>query len=161
MPVKQGLLSPDLKENSSEFLHRTYCLWSLLCDYSLPAKSALVSLKSPNPNPCGWGRIWLPKLWRGITLQWLKEWASKFVYSSNNVSWVYLVKYFWAKNGVFDKLFAKTCAKPPFFCRFHTFRAAWKAYLTSITLSTTTPGPGTPPARSRRTKQFWSRPHGL
>ncbi len=28
-------------------------------------------------------------------------------------------------------------------------------------LSTTTPGPGTPPANSRRAKQFWSRPHGL
>ncbi len=25
-----------------------------------------------NPNPCGWGRIWLPKLWRGISLQRLK-----------------------------------------------------------------------------------------
>jgi hypothetical protein len=33
--------------------------------------------------------------------------------------------------------------------------------LTSKTPSTTTPGPGTPPANSRRTKQFWSRPHGL
>ncbi len=30
-----------------------------------------------------------------------------------------------------------------------------------MNLSTTTPGPGTPPANSRRTKQFWSRPHGL
>jgi hypothetical protein len=28
-------------------------------------------------------------------------------------------------------------------------------------LSTTTPGPGTPPANSQRAKQFWSRPHGL
>ncbi len=28
-------------------------------------------------------------------------------------------------------------------------------------LSTTTPGPGTPPANSWRTKQFWSRPCGL
>jgi hypothetical protein len=23
-----------------------------------------------NPNPCGWRRIWLPKLWTGITPQW-------------------------------------------------------------------------------------------
>jgi hypothetical protein len=30
-----------------------------------------------------------------------------------------------------------------------------------MNLSTTTPGPGTPPANSRHTKQFWSRPHGL
>ncbi len=57
-----------------------------------------------NPNPCGWGRIWLPKLWRGINLQQLKWWASKFVSSLKNVSRVYLVKYFWAKNGVFGNL---------------------------------------------------------
>jgi hypothetical protein len=36
-----------------------------------------------------------------------------------------------------------------------------KAYLTSVILSTTTPGLGTPPANSRRTKQFWSGPRGL
>jgi hypothetical protein len=36
-----------------------------------------------------------------------------------------------------------------------------KVYVTSRNLSTTTPGPGTPPTSSRRTKQFWSRPHGL
>jgi hypothetical protein len=36
-----------------------------------------------------------------------------------------------------------------------------KVYMTSCDLSTTTPGPGTPPASSRRTKQYWSRPHGL
>jgi hypothetical protein len=33
--------------------------------------------------------------------------------------------------------------------------------MTSMKLSNTTPGPGTPPANSRRTKQFWSCPHGL
>jgi hypothetical protein len=48
-----------------------------------------------------------------------------------------------------------------FFRRFCAFRVAWKAYLTSKTPSTTTPGPGAPPTNSRRTKQFWSRPHGL
>jgi hypothetical protein len=42
-----------------------------------------------------------------------------------------------------------------------TFWAAWKACLTSLTPSTTTPRWGTPPANSRCTKQFWSRPHGL
>ncbi len=36
-----------------------------------------------------------------------------------------------------------------------------KVYMTSWNLSTTTPGPGTHPASSQRTKQFWSRPHGL
>jgi hypothetical protein len=49
----------------------------------------------------------------------------------------------------------------PFFCHFRTFWAAVKAYLTSITPSTTTPGPGAPPANCRRTKQFWSRPRCL
>ncbi len=58
-----------------------------------------------NPNPCGWGRIWLPKLRTGITPQWLKlRKILKSMYSSNNVSWVYLVKYFIAKNGVFGDL---------------------------------------------------------
>jgi hypothetical protein len=36
-----------------------------------------------------------------------------------------------------------------------------KVYMTSMKLSNTTPGPGTPPTISRRTKQFWSRPHVL
>jgi hypothetical protein len=35
-----------------------------------------------------------------------------------NISWVYLVKYFWAKNGVFGDLYAKTCAKPPVILKF-------------------------------------------
>ncbi len=35
------------------------------------------------------------------------------MYSSKNVSWVYLDKYFWAENGIFGNLFAKTYAKPP------------------------------------------------
>jgi hypothetical protein len=46
-----------------------------------------------------------------------------------------------------------------FLCRFWTFRACWKAYFTSLTPSTTTLGLGTPPANSRRTKQFLIPPH--
>ncbi len=57
--------------------------------------------------------------------------------------------------------YQKSAQSRLFFHRFCIFRAAGKAYLTSITLSTTTPGPGTPPANSRRTNQFWSHPHGL
>jgi hypothetical protein len=49
----------------------------------------------------------------------------------------------------------------PFFRRFWLFRTAVKVHMTSMKLSTTTPRPGTPPANSRRTKQFWSCPHGL
>ncbi len=49
----------------------------------------------------------------------------------------------------------------PFFRPFSLFRTAVKVYMTSRNLSTTTSWPGTPPASSRRTKQFWSRPHGL
>ncbi len=48
-----------------------------------------------------------------------------------------------------------------FLRRFCIFRAALKAYLTSLTPSTTTPCPGIPPANSQRTKQFFSHPHGL
>ncbi len=58
-----------------------------------------------NPNPCGWGHIWLPKLRTGITPQWLKlRKILILTYSSKNVSWVYLVKCFRAKNGVFGEL---------------------------------------------------------
>jgi hypothetical protein len=49
----------------------------------------------------------------------------------------------------------------PFFRCFRLFRAALKVYLASVIPSTTTPGPGTPPANSRRTKQFWSHQCGL
>jgi hypothetical protein len=49
----------------------------------------------------------------------------------------------------------------PFFRRFRLFRMAVKVYMTSMNISTTTPGPGTAPASSRRAKQFWSCPHGL
>jgi hypothetical protein len=42
----------------------------------------------------------------------------------------------------------------PFLRCFSTFQASWKDSLTSLTRSTTTPGPGTPTANSRRTKQF-------
>jgi hypothetical protein len=48
-----------------------------------------------------------------------------------------------------------------FFQHFYTFWESWKTNLTSMTFSTTTPGLGAPPANSRRTKQFWSRPRGL
>jgi hypothetical protein len=49
----------------------------------------------------------------------------------------------------------------PFFRHFRIFQAALKAYLASMTPSTSTPGPGAPPANSQRTKQFWSLPRGL
>jgi hypothetical protein len=40
----------------------------------------------------------------------------KLMYSSENVGrTVYLVKYFWVKNGVFGDLKAKKCRKPPVF----------------------------------------------
>jgi hypothetical protein len=46
----------------------------------------------------------------------------------------------------------KRAQNRPFFRRFWLFRTAVKVYMTSMKLSTTTPGPGTPPANSRRTK---------
>jgi hypothetical protein len=46
----------------------------------------------------------------------------------------------------------KRARNRPFFHHFRIFRAALKAYLASMTPSTTTPGPGAPPANSRRTK---------
>ncbi len=55
----------------------------------------------------------------------------------------------------------KRAQNRPFFLRFHLFRAVLRAYLASVIPSTTTPGPGTPPANSWRTKKFWSGPRGL
>jgi hypothetical protein len=56
-----------------------------------------------NHNPCGWGRIWLRKLWRGITQQWLNSELENSCIP-RKTSRYYLVKYFWAKNGVFGDL---------------------------------------------------------
>jgi hypothetical protein len=42
-----------------------------------------------------------------------------------------------------------------YFCAVFVYSGQlWKAYMTSLTPSTTTPGPGTPPANSRCTKQY-------
>jgi hypothetical protein len=103
-----------------------------LCLYLSLLNETGYHISDINPNPYGWGRIWLPKLQTGITPQWLKlRKVFKLMYSSKNVSWVYLVKYFIAKNGVFGDLEAKTCAKPSVFCRFWLFRTAVKVYMTS------------------------------
>jgi hypothetical protein len=62
-------------------------------------------------------RSWLGK-GGGVAQQWLylpRSHFGKFMYFSKNVSWVYLVKYFWVKNGVFGDLKAKMCAKLPVF----------------------------------------------
>ncbi len=94
------------------------------------------------------------------------------MYYSRKVWGVNFFQYLEVKNGVFGVFKVNKCRKLAFFVPFCaifvpflrcfcTFRAAWKAYLTSMTPSTTTPGPGTLPANSRCTKQFWSNPHGL
>ncbi len=86
----------------------------------------------------------------------------KLTYSSKNVLGVYFVTYFKnKKNSVFSDFLDNKCGNQLFLRPFHTFRAALKAYLSSLTPSTTTPWLGTPSANSRRTKQFLSRPHGL
>jgi hypothetical protein len=46
MPMKQGLLLPDLKEKSSKFYTEPCCLWSFLCQYSLTEKRVIVPLKA-------------------------------------------------------------------------------------------------------------------
>jgi hypothetical protein len=53
------------------------------------------SLNSLNPNPGGWGRIWLPKLWTSITPQRLQlQNFLKLMYSSKNVPGIYFIQYF-------------------------------------------------------------------
>ncbi len=48
----------------------------------------------------------------------------------------------------------------PFLAPFLYIAGGVGAYLPPLTPSATTPCPGTPPANSRLTKQFLSRPHG-
>ncbi len=60
----------------------------------------------------------------------------------------------------FSASYRPKCARNrPFFRRFWLFCTVVKVYI--YDLSTTTPGPGTPPANSWRAKQFWSRLHCL
>jgi hypothetical protein len=60
-------------------LFNIYAMCNFLCAdvYAVYNRVALGIICNPenceiNPNPCGWGRIWLPILWRRITQQWLK-----------------------------------------------------------------------------------------
>ncbi len=46
MPVKWGLLPLDLNEKSSKFFHSIFCLWNLLCKYSLTTKNVSVPFKA-------------------------------------------------------------------------------------------------------------------
>jgi hypothetical protein len=67
-------------------------------------------------------------------------------------SWEYILLSTYKQKTAFLAIFrAKSVGNRPFWPHFCTFRAAWKAYLTSLTPPTTTPGLGTPPANSRRT----------
>jgi hypothetical protein len=81
---------------------------------------------------------------------------------SQKTSRVYILLSTLERKTAFFASYRPKCARNRlFFRRFWLFRTAVKVYMTSMKLSNTTPGPGTPPANSRRTKQFWSRPHGL
>jgi hypothetical protein len=83
------------------------------------------------------------------------------MYSSKNVLGVYFVLLLLSKGWRFSVFKGNKCWKPAVWRRFCTIRSAWKAYWTSLTPPTTTPGLGTPPTNSWRTKQFLSRPRGL
>ncbi len=61
------LLALDQNIWKSFFVFEKACLCTVLLRSWFGDVNAVL-----NPNPCGWGRIWLPKLWRGITQQWLK-----------------------------------------------------------------------------------------
>jgi hypothetical protein len=74
----------------------------------------------------------------------------------------YILLSTYERKTAFSALYRPKRAKNrPFFRRFSLFHTAVKVYMTSKNLSITTPWPGTPPTSSRRTKKFWSRPHGL
>jgi hypothetical protein len=97
-----------------------------------------------NPNLGGWGLIWLSKFWTGITPQRLKWWKfCKLMYIFLKMSREYILLSTFRYKTAFSAIFrAKSAGNWPFWCRFHTFRAAWKAYLTSLT-----PPPPPPPGR--------------
>jgi hypothetical protein len=83
------------------------------------------------------------------------------MYSSKNVGEYILLSTLEQKTAFSAIYTQKRAQNRPFFCRFWLFRMAVKVYMTSRNLTTTTPRPGTPPANSRRAKQFWNHPHGL
>jgi hypothetical protein len=62
------------------------------------------------------------------------------MYSSKNVSDYILLSTFERKTVFSAIYYPKSAQNHLFFLRFHIFWVAWKAYLTSITFSTTTPG---------------------
>ncbi len=81
---------------------------------------------------------------------------------SSKMSWEYILSSSFKYKMAFLEIFKSiSVLNRVFWHRFCTFWAYWKAYLTSLTPSTTTPWLGTPPANSRCTKQFLSPPHGL
>ncbi len=59
---------------------------SIMCDTSTTFYHQQTKVASFNPNLGGWGRIWLLKLWTGITPQCFKlQKFLKLIYSSKNV----------------------------------------------------------------------------
>jgi hypothetical protein len=74
------------------------------------------------------------------------------MYSSKNFSAVYFVSTFKYKTAFLVIFKSISAANWPFWCYFWTLHAAWGAYLTPLTPSTTTTWLGTTPANSRRTK---------
>jgi hypothetical protein len=68
----------------------------------------------------------------GITPQRLElQKIFKLMYSSKNISWVYLVKYFRAKTAFSASYRPKRLQNRPFFCRFWLFHTAVKVNMTS------------------------------
>jgi hypothetical protein len=98
-----------------------------------------------NPNPCGWGRIWLPKLWRGILSNGLSIELENLCIP-RKTSREYILLSTCERKMAFLAIYKpKREQNRPFFRRFRLFQAALKVYLTSVIPSTTTPGPGSPP----------------
>jgi hypothetical protein len=66
-----------------------------------------------------------------------------------------------SKKRCFQHFLGQKCGKLAILAPFLYIPGGLEGLLTSLTSPTTTPRPGTPPADSWHTKQFFSRPHGL
>jgi hypothetical protein len=58
-----------------------------------------------NPNPCGWGHIWLPKLWRGISSQFQNSCIPR------KTSREYILLSTFERKTVFLAIFKPKCAR--------------------------------------------------
>jgi hypothetical protein len=98
-----------------------------------------------NPNSDGWGCIWHPKLWTGLTPHCLKYLRIlNLCVPQKNISKVYLIKYLWKENGIFGNFYVNNFRQRPVFGAIFVYFENHGGLLPPLTPSTTTPCLGNP-----------------